>query len=173
MSKCNMCLAGGTGTAWCKDILAGNKTYNQAATFFHMLPLDVMEHVNQHAITVDDATGVADSPDFYLRELLKVLKALKDWMEYCTTQANVSRGDIDLGIRLSKEVRETLKVLGEFQGRYNATKNPTVQLTEVHQKYMELTDVIMAEVCPKCQSKILHVIEKTGLPRITESTSQQ
>jgi len=164
-----MCSAGHIGELWASRLANGEVDYIETANFFRMTPQTVMEHVNTHAVYRDPTTGDYDSPDFYLKELLDVLKVLKSWLEYCVNQQTISPREIDIGIRLSKELRETLKAVGEFQGRLNRERESGISLTEIEQNYNRLTNIILTEVCGECQEKILRLMEEKQktLPRIS------
>ena len=128
---------------------------------------EVMEHLNTHELVVDDSKGIYESPDFYMNELLKLLKMLKDWLKITVEEGKTDKFTIDNGIKLSKEVRLTLESLAQFQGRFDRTSN--VQLTQVNMKYMQLTTVLLSEVCDECRGKIIKVLdEATPVAEIAE-----
>jgi len=162
-----MCDAGDIGKIWTRQLLMGAKGFNDAARFFHMPAKDILTHINTHHFDFDEQTGEYDSPDFYLKELLKVFKLLKAWLDYLVTQPNLSQRDIDLGLRLSREVRETLKTLGDFQGRFDKSDDDLVNIEMLNRRYMTLTETMLHEVCPKCQVKVLKILDQQSLPEIT------
>jgi hypothetical protein len=155
-----MCLAGEIGRLWSKDLILGKKNSQQAAAFFRMKPIEVMEHINKHEIVVDEETGTYESPDFYLNELLKLLKLLKDWMNYCVSSGQYSRQDLELAMKLNKEVRETLKTLGEFQGKMGHSSSTTINIDVINQRYMQITNLLMTEVCPECRLKVIDLMDQ-------------
>lgn len=172
-TTCKMCLAGEVGRLWSKDIILGRKSPTEAMAMFTMPMHDVMEHVNKHEIVIDEDGGTYESPDFYINEILKSLKMLKDWMNYCSLSSSKKKEDVELFIKLNKEIRETLKCLGEFHGRIGNQSNVTVNIALLNQKYLALTNILQTEVCPECRLKVIEAmetIEATEKPRITSNT---
>lgn len=172
-SACKLCQAGEIGRLWSKDIILGRKSPQEAMAAFEMQREDVLEHINNHEIITNDTTGNYESPDFYINEILKSLKMLKDWMNYCSLNSSKKKEDVELFIKLNKEIRETLKCLGEFHGRIGNSTSTTVNIAVLNQKYMMLTNVLQTEVCPECRLKVIEAMEQIEIkekPRITTST---
>lgn len=168
---CNMCQAGEIGRLWSRDIILGRKSPQEAALHFNMNVSDVMAHINSHEIVVDEEGGDYESPDFYINEVLKSLKAVKDWMTY--TQLSSSKNkDVDTFIKLNKELRETIKCLGEFHGRLSNSSSVTVNIEALNQRYLMITNILNTEVCPECRLKVLKALEEIeamDIPKISSS----
>lgn len=167
MKGCSICDSGAVGRTWSRDVILGKKSSREMAEYFGVDHSEVMEHLNTHELVVDDSKGIYESPDFYMNELLKLLKMLKDWLKITVEEGKTDKFTIDNGIKLSKEVRLTLESLAQFQGRFDRTSN--VQLTQVNMKYMQLTTVLLSEVCDECRGKIIKVLdEATPVAEIAE-----
>jgi hypothetical protein len=153
-----MCDAGEVGRLWSKWIIMGSKTAQETAFQFKMLPAEVMDHVNHHEIKVDEEKGIYESPDLLMNELLKILKQLKDWMNYISS-IDYDKDDIDTFVKLTKELRETVKVMGEFQGKYSKGNSVNVNVAMINQRYEQFTYLLMDEVCEDCRLKVLNLME--------------
>ncbi len=156
---CKMCERKKDGTTWTRDILLGVKTPAQAAEYFDMTVQEVTTHVNDHEFLLEDERSIYESKDFYVRELARLYALAKDWLTYVTDAREISKDQIDLGIKLSKEIRATITALAEFQGRLDKGGNVVAKMEHIEAKYIKLTTKIVTEVCPECQQKILTVIE--------------
>jgi len=154
---CPLCDAGIIGRMWSRDIILARKTAHEAAMFFKCDAATVMRHVNDHELVVDEE-GVVDSPDFYMRKLGKLLKTLDDWVNYVTGRAP-DPTTINLGIKLSREIRATLETLAVFQGRLGGQTQVNVQIDNMNMKYLQLTQIIQEKVCDQCRARILEVID--------------
>jgi DNA mismatch repair ATPase MutS len=165
-----MCDAGEVGRLWSKWIIMGSKTAQDTALQFKMLPAEVMDHVNNHEIVVNEEKGIYESPDLLMNELLKILKQLKDWMKYIST-IDYDKDDIDTFVKLTKELRETIKVMGEFQGKLNKGNNVNVNVAMINQRYEQFTYLLMDEVCEDCRLKVLNLmdhLDEAGPKKIME-----
>ncbi|MCK9326299.1 MAG: hypothetical protein M0P69_12475 [Bacteroidales bacterium] len=166
--KCPMCEAGAIGMQWSRDIIIGKVGIEEAAMFFKMTRNEVMDHINTHQIKEDKSTGEYNSEDFYMKRLLNMLKKLEDWVDYVCKIRDFDRENIKLAIMLTKETRATLHDLAEFQGRLNLGGNVNVRIEKMNHQYIELTNVIVQEVCPSCRKKVLEAID--NLPAIEVTT---
>lgn len=164
---CKLCEAGEVGRIWTQDLLTGKKNVHEAALFFKVGQSEVLEHMNTHDFK--DPEVVEESPDFYIRELNKIFRLQKDWIAYCMQANTLTRQDIDILIKLSKETRETLKTLGEFEGRLNKQPQVNVNIALINQRYQALEKFIMTELCDECQVKVIDLTEH--LKQIPETTS--
>mgnify|MGYP007088118007 CR=1 FL=1 len=170
---CKMCQAGEMGRLWSKDIIIGHKSPQEAAVMFTMTVSEVMEHINSHEIVIDEDAGTYESPDFYINEVLKSLKAVKDWLSYCQLSSSKKKEDFEMFIKLNKELRDTLKCLGEFHGRYGSANNATINIEALNQRYVMITNLLNTEVCPECRLKVIKAVEQMDamdVPKITSST---
>ena len=69
---------------------------------------------------------------------------------------------------LTKETRATLHDLMEFQGRLNQGGNVNVRIEKMNTQYIELTNMIVQEVCPSCRKRVLEAIDH--MPAIEATT---
>ncbi len=156
IESCPMCVKQREGKKWTRDILMGLKSPREAADYFGMDVEQVNDHVSEHEYMTGDERLIYESKDFYVRELAKIFQMLQEWLNYVVGAENISKKDLDLGIKLSREVRETIVKLAEFQGRLDSSRGVTERMLMMEKKYLELTSVIVSKVCSECQ---LHVIE--------------
>ena len=160
MKGCSICDSGEEGRSWSRDVIMGKKSSREMAEYFRVDHSSVMDHLNTHELVINEETGVYESPDFYMNELLRLLKQLKDWMKLVIMdEKRVDKNTIDAGTKLTREIRLTLESLAQFQGRLDKTS--TVQLTQINMKYLQLTTVLLSEVCDECRGKIIRVLDDT------------
>ena len=85
----------------------------------------VNDHVAEHEYMTGDERLIYESKDFYVRELAKIFNMLQSWLNYVIGADVISKQDLDMGIKLSREVRETIVKLAEFQGRLDKSAGTT------------------------------------------------
>lgn len=169
--NCKICAAKSVGHIWTRDIYNGSKSYQDAAHFFNIPIDDVMEHCNTHELIID-TTKCRDvnDPDFYMDELLSLLDMFKDWLQYCITSEHMTKSDLDMATKLGKEIRETIKTLGEFQGKLQRGSTINVNVDVINQRYMMITNMLMTEVCDECRLKVINLMDNMEPPKIVSST---
>lgn len=176
MTECPLCDAGDVGRIWSKDILTGRKNIQEAALFFKTTSSIVQQHIYEHykpdTVVVDDSCDPAvESEDFYLRELHRLLKQLKDWTNYCVKATDMSNRDIETMLKLVKETRDTIKVLGEFEGRINKQAQIQVNIAMINQRYDLIQKFLLTEACDECKIKVIDLMDELSkLPETTSST---
>jgi len=169
--KCPLCDAGDTGRIWSKEILTGRKNIEEAALFFKTTSSQVQTHVYEHyqpELIVED-TVQCEPEDFYLRELHKLLKQLKDLTTYCVKSSDMSNRDIETMVKLVKETRDTLKVLGEFEGRINKQAQVQVNIGLINDRYEKIQNFLLTEACDECKMKMIDLMDQLTI----SSTSAQ
>jgi len=179
---CPICEADDVGRIWSKDILIGKKNLAEAALFFKTTQTIVLEHMNSHYHPEQDVVHPevisADIPDdakkdFYLRELHQMLKQLKDWTNYCIQSSDMTNRDIETMLKLVKETRDTIKTLGEFEGRINKQTQVQVNIAMINQRYNEIEKFLLTETCDECKLKVIDLMDRLSQPEITSITSGQ
>ena len=161
MTECPMCDAGQFGNMWTKMVFMGEKSLEDAAKMFNMEPADVMEHVNDHEIrkiVTEEGDEEYESDDFYLSKLLSTMKYLMAWVEFVGKGETVDKSAVDMLTKLTKESRETVKTIAEFQGRRD-TVTTKVQIDSMETKVLNLTNVLLQEACPTCKAKMMEVLQ--------------
>jgi hypothetical protein len=117
---------------------------------------DVMEHVYEHGEPLD----VQDFGFEYYEARMKVLfRRFDDWMTIITNTYEPSESSVRMAATLSKELRENMKLMGEFAGKIGMVHYEH-ELADMQVKFAKLTDIIIKESCPECQSKILEAMEQ-------------
>lgn len=159
VNECPMCVEKRDGAKWTRDILMGLVTPKDAAVHFGMDVEQVTDHVNDHVFMTNDERLIYESKDFYVRELAKIYNMLQDWLKYVIGADYITKQDLDMGIKLSREVRETVVKLAEFQGRLDKTAGTTEKVLKMEKQYIMLTSKIVAGVCPECQQIVLEAIQ--------------
>ena len=152
-------------------MVTGKKTPSQCAAKYGMSVNEVMEHIYEHTIlnvvSAEDramqAGAVGEEPglvsiDFYTTEIMQILAYLKRYSKGLSIHQSTSTKDIELALKIMRELRLTVESLAEFQGRINAKSHTTINIDNMNMKYLSITNVIRKELCPTCRQKMLAAI---------------
>ena len=159
---CKLCGNLKLGEKITKAILAGELTSVEAASKLKMQISEVDEHVYKHKkvdlpIVVDKVERLEKprrDKEYFMEQLDDINAQLQDALE-------IVANDLELDTRkltsVTKEIRETLKLLAEVSGIIGADNSAAMQqqLTGMQQKYLTLTGLILEECCPACQKRIV------------------
>ena len=197
---CNLCVAGVEGQEWMDAVVLGKKTPSQCATKFRMSINDVMEHIYEHSVmnVVSDEELAARngtpgvdpgivSMDFYTTEIMQILAYLKRYSKSLSLHQVSSTKDIEIALKVMRELRLTIESLAEFQGRINTKSHTTINIDTMNMKLLSITNVIRTRLCPKCRQEMIsavadldesqqqphHPMTLTIIPETTSNTSQQ
>jgi DNA repair exonuclease SbcCD ATPase subunit len=151
-----MCAKKTLGKKWTQAVITGEKTSVDAAAAFKCSIDEVEEHVYKHAKDTTEvvAVTIVRDKEYFLTQLDDINVKLQEALE-------IVAEDMELDTRkltsVTKEIRETLKLLAEVSGVIGADNSAAMaqQLTEMQQKYLTLTGLILEECCPVCQKKIV------------------
>jgi len=150
-----MCARKTLGNKWTQAVISGEKTSVEAAATFKITIDEVEDHVYKHAAqTVAIIENPVRDKEYFMVQLDDINAKLQDALEIVTE-------DLELDTRkltsVTKEIRETLKLLAEVSGIIGADNSAAMaqQMTEMQQKYLTLTGLILEECCPVCQKKIV------------------
>lgn len=161
-SKCPLC-QDKRGSRWTEALALGNKTQKEAQIAFGMSRADVEDHIYHHsdetAITTTEVNRSYDK-DFYIRRLDQMGSDLNSMLEEVMT-ANVNSESIRNATALTKEIRETLRLLGDITKviKDDNTAELERSVIDMRTNYLTLTNIITTKVCPDCQKKILEAID--------------
>lgn len=165
---CNICNSpAAINVAWTKDLNMRKKRIQDACVEFRMTPKQVIEHLETHAIPeVEpekeiDIIEIMESPEFLYKELYSLFTSVKSWLEFTMENERLDRTTIDMGIKLTREIRDTLKFIAELQGKINKGNVYQVQYNQIHGDFNALIGVILNVLDNENQQKILKVIETT------------
>lgn len=166
---CNICNSDPEICAkWTKDLTLKKKRIQDACIEFKMDPLDVIDHLDKHAIPVVDEVDeepdiikLMESPEFLYKELYGLFTSVKSWLEFTMENERLDRTSIDMGIKLTREIRDTLKFIAELQGKLNKGDTYQIQYNQIHGDFNSLVGVILNELDDVNQLKVLKAIEKS------------
>lgn len=165
--ECPICNSGSIGIKWIRDYYQTNKvTISDLCEYFHMTEEEVREHLNSHDIVVvnDDIDGKRklSSPDFILNELSTLYTAVYD----CFNDIRNNETDsikIDQITRLTKELRETIKQITDYQGKTGYKSESETKIINVEGNFNVLMNMISGgALCPACQRKLLEEMDKVS-----------
>lgn len=163
---CNICNGNKRGILWTKDLQSGKKKVHEACIEFSMTPEEVYQHMTSHAILdidqipEDDITRILDDPAFFYKELYELFTTMKDWLHFTMEVERLDRTTIDTGLRLMKEIRETLKLIAELQGKIKKGNTYQIQYNQIQGDFNVLIGTVLSNACDDCQKTILKAIEQ-------------
>lgn len=159
---CPMCANKRLGERWTRAIVLGEKSAVDAASIFKMSIKDVEEHVYKH--TQNQVATIQPSYDkkYFVNALDKMNTNLETILDETMMSTEM---DVRKLTSLTKEIRETLKLLAEVAGVIGVDNSATMNknLIDMQQKYAVLTGIILEEACPECQRKIVARIKGVTL----------
>lgn len=163
-TKCPLC-QDRRGNRWTEALALGNKSMKEAQIAFNMKRADVEEHIYHHATdeTFVDAKDQNRSYDkeFYIRRLDQIGADLNSMLDEVMGGGQVNSETIRSATTLTKEIRETLRLLGDITKVISDDNTAQLEKSVLDMKsnYLTLTNIITTQVCPECQKKILASIE--------------
>ena len=166
--SCNICNSGKKGIRWTKDLNDGKVKVQDACIEFAMNPEEVYEHLSTHemldiADAKIDITSIIDDPTFFYRELYDLFSTMKDWLNFTMEVERLDRTTIQTGLNLIKEIRETLKLIAELQGKISKGNTYQIQYNQIHGDFNTLIGVVLSIACEKCQREILKAMDDKKL----------
>ncbi len=172
---CKVCASGQLGFTRVQQVLLGKATADDVAKELGCTKEDIMKHINDMH-DIQQIKGQFCSPDFYLDKLLRQYTNLQNWTDYVLELVK-GANDIDprkvhMLIQLSREIRETINTLGEFQGRKAQQNNVYVQ--QLEKQVEQMTYIVLEETCPVCQQKVqmaMANIQSAKVKPLPEKTS--
>jgi len=163
-SKCPLC-QDRRGSRWTEALALGNKTTKEAMIAFGMKKVDVEEHIYHH----DTETTFVDPSDanrsynkeFYIKRLDQIGVDLNGLLDEVMGAGQVNGDTIRNVTALTKEIRETLRLLGDITKVIHDDNTAQLEksVQDMKGNYLTLTNIITTQVCPDCQKKILTAID--------------
>jgi predicted Zn-ribbon and HTH transcriptional regulator len=147
---------------WCEKIALGQRTIKEAAIAFDVTEKDIEEHIYEHEPQWGKpADSRAYERGFYVERLESLHSDLQGWADEVMCGAPTPE-NIRLGIQLTKEVRETLRLLGEVTKilKDDEAQAALAAVKQMQTRYLALTNIIVTSSCPECKAKILKSIEE-------------
>jgi hypothetical protein len=160
--KCNLC-QDKRGDRWTEALALGNKSIKEAMIAFNMSKADVEEHIYKHtdSFVEGQQVGRTYEKDFYIKRLDQMGSDLNSMLEEVMSSGRVDSESIRSATTLTKEIRETLRLLGDITKVI--TDDNTAELErnviDMRNNYLTLTNIITSKVCPDCQKKIIEAID--------------
>jgi hypothetical protein len=169
-SECPICQAGAFGMKFTRDFHTRPDVHaRDLAIHFNMTEEEVMDHINCHELVVSvqpTTTGELkkkiSSADFYLDEISTLYMAIKDCFEFINQdRENYDSVKIQQLTTLTKDLKESLKLMAELQGRLKGPGDAQQKVLKVEGNLNIMYDIISGGVlCPHCEEKVMKKLEK-------------
>ena len=162
MSKCPLCALGNElSESYRSKLIFGELDAGSVARTFNMSVAEVMRHAYDHGSPIDVKTlGF----DYYDQRMRSIFRKFNDWMNVILEESTPSERTVKMASSLAKELREILRLMGEFEGKVGDSKYKQ-QAEDAERKLRIVTDVILREACPTCKLKLMRALETGGLIR--------
>jgi len=168
--ECPICRAGAFGMKFTRDFHTRPDVHaRDLAVHFNMTEEEVMDHINCHELVVSiqpTSTGEmkkkVSSPDFYLDEISTLYTAIKDCFEYIN-QDKDSYDSIKIQqlTTLTKDLKESLKLMAELQGRLKGPGDAQNKVLKVEGDLNLVMGILSGgTLCPHCEEKVMKKLEK-------------
>jgi hypothetical protein len=159
---CNLCNAGNYGARWTAELNLGTKKVSNAAIEFNMTVEEVLTHINEHESKTEtvDVIELLNDPDFIKREVIMMHIRLKEWLAFMMEAEEFGTHNMDRGMKLLKETRETLKLLAELEGKFSRGNQFQVKYIEAQNDLRMVTSAIVENACPHCRSLLIGKIKE-------------
>lgn len=156
-NDCPMCANKPLADRWSRAIVLGQRSSVDAANLFKMTIAQVEDHVYKHTTALEKTDPVQDK-DYFLKALNTINKNLEEVLSDLMMNKEI---DVRKLTSLTKEVRETLKLLAEVAGVIGADNSAAMQkqLVDMNTKYAVLVGIVLEEACPECQQRIVAKIK--------------
>lgn len=171
--KCKLCDAGEMSNKWIKDMLVGKKSPQTVANQFGVTVEEVMDHAYNHEQCEVGNEMDALTFEQFLDTMKMQLNKINNWFKIVIDTDEPTTENVAMAVKLIKEIRDTLRVIAEIEGKLAAkgdTTQITVQIAAVQKNYKQLTNLILKEVCPACQEKLILKMEAENLLELPNKT---
>ena len=172
-SECPICQAGAFGMKFTRDFHTRPDVHaRDLAIHFNMTEEEVMDHINCHELVVSvqpTTTGELkkkiSSADFYLDEISTLYMAIKDCFEFINQdRENYDSVKIQQLTTLTKDLKESLKLMAELQGRLKGPGDAQQKVLQVEGDMTILLDTLSGGIlCDHCTEKVMERLKKTKL----------
>jgi hypothetical protein len=144
-----------------------------------ILPVDMalqfdisISKVNEHMLNIDGShnmdtaierrakfSELIQDPDYLLDEIHYMMNRIHHWLE-SLDETDPDSVTIKQGTTLIKELRETVKLVYELQGKFNKGDTYHQQFIQIQGDYNQFTNAVLeANLCPGCTDKILKITD--------------
>jgi len=164
MTDCPLCGSGRRAQRWTEALHKGTKSVLEAQREFGMSKEAVEAHLFQHSPTWNAVPAIKEEVserDYYIRQLsqmeIDLHKMLEDVVDFNATSPDTIRS----ATSLTKEIRETLRLLGEITKVISNDETAELEraILDMRTNYLTLTNIVTTQCCPMCQKKILDAID--------------
>lgn len=119
---------------------------------------------NHQAKAVVEVVEKPKSREFFLKQLNNMNDSLQDYLD-ALVEKDIESKDIRGVTTLTKEIRETLRLLAEVSG-VSGRMTEDMYLAKVESMrsdYQMLVTLILTNSCPECQQKMIALLEARKL----------
>lgn len=161
--ECPICRSA-KGQRITKKVALGQTTVADVARQFGLTHEEVEEHIYQHSPdgwTVADSVSKSYDRDYYVKRLESLHDDLAVWADEIL-EGDPTPENIRLATTLVKELRDTLRLLGEVTKilKDDEAQQALAAVKEMQMRYLALTNIIVVSACPECKERILKAVEE-------------
>jgi len=80
---------------------------------------------------------------------------IEEWLNLTMESDKLDRATMDFGLKLSREMRETLKLVAELEGKLKRGDTYQQQFLQIQGDMNMLVGTVLSDMCPACQMKLI------------------
>ena len=160
--ECPLCRSS-KGIRITRKIAKGQVSVRDVARQMGMAEADVEEHVYRHSMDAwepSDAVTKSYDRDYYVKRLESIHDDLSEWLEDIL-DGDPTAENIRLATTLVKELRDTLRLLGEVTKvlKDDEAQAAIAAVEGMRMQYLNLTQTISTQCCPECREKVIAAVK--------------
>lgn len=160
---CKICDDKKEGLEWTKNLISGKVRPIDVALHYGMDINEVIDHKENHDINtalvhVQKFSEKIQDPDYLYDKVGDIINRIEKWIDLTIDMNDDDPRTIDRGTKLIKEMRETLKLVFELEGKFNKGDTYHQQFIQIQGDYNQFTGMVLDTACPSCQKKIMEKI---------------
>lgn len=157
--QCPLCrLDSTTSSEIRRKVILGKLDPDVVAAKYDMTAKEVMEHVYHHIDEQNMIDEVGGTLESYYFELKTMFSRMNNWFKMVMVEDMPDGDAVRQATALSKEMRETLKLLAEIEGIIGS-RAKTQNEEELRDEIESLKNILFTCLCPECQAKVIAEME--------------
>lgn len=141
-----------------RRVILGKLDPEVVAAKYDMTARDVMEHVYHHIDDQNMVEEVGGTLESYYFELKTMFSRMNNWFKMVMVEDLPDGDAVRQATALSKEMRETLKLLAEIEGIIGS-RAKTENEEELRHSIESLKNILFTCLCPACQARVIEEME--------------
>jgi len=156
------------GSRWSEALIKGTKTILEAQQAFGLTREEVEEHLYKHSpdwSTTPKAAIEVQDREFYIKRLAQMGNDLNSLLEDVMDFGGTDPMTIKNVTTLTREIRETLRLLGEVTKvlKDEEAAEAMLAMEDMKRHCMNFSTIVVTLACPECREKIVTALQEQKL----------